>query len=270
MSPLGGRSGHPETKKRKDMMMTESYEEWESGIDWSKRTSVVGGPVFYEFVKAKALPALEDGIRQLEAAKADCEERIRKWGSLAERAGRLAECFAELAGDEFFMRMAGDFDRETAEIFAGESIPTLSGWLRIGARFTAAMRDGTSIPAKYAKELAEMNGDIASVANVRSILQSFISACDNDYRLRCAPERFRTRVFRDLARDFSEIVLSGSKVDFERIPSFLRGVAESLKMIIEVSESMQGVCRRAKKAMKRHGSAFWSKLDGWNAMRRAV
>ena len=52
--------------------MTESYEKWESEIDWSKRTSVVGGPIFYDFVKAKAIPALEDGLRQLETAKASC------------------------------------------------------------------------------------------------------------------------------------------------------------------------------------------------------
>ena len=50
--------------------MTESYENWESSIDWSKRTSMVGGLAFYDFVKAKALPALEDGLRQLEATKA--------------------------------------------------------------------------------------------------------------------------------------------------------------------------------------------------------
>ena len=74
--------------------MTESYEKWESEIDWSKRTSVVGGPIFYDFVKAKAIPALEDGLRQLETAKASCEDRIRRWGCIAERAGKLSDCFA--------------------------------------------------------------------------------------------------------------------------------------------------------------------------------
>ncbi len=67
--------------------MAESYENWESEIDWSRRTSVVGGPAFYDFVKAKAIPALEDGLRQLEAAKAVCEDRMRRWGAIAERAG---------------------------------------------------------------------------------------------------------------------------------------------------------------------------------------
>ena len=67
-----------ETKNRRDTMMTESYENWEKGIDWSRRTSVVGGPAFYDLVKAKALPALEDGLRQLEATKVNCEDRMRR------------------------------------------------------------------------------------------------------------------------------------------------------------------------------------------------
>ena len=33
-------------------------ENWESEIDWSMRTSLVGGPVFYEFIKTQALPTL--------------------------------------------------------------------------------------------------------------------------------------------------------------------------------------------------------------------
>ncbi len=76
--------------------------------------------------------------------------------------------------------------------------------------------------------------------------------------------------FRDLARDFGETVASAAKVSFERTPDFLHGICEALKGIIEVANRMQGICRRAKKSMRRHGSAFWSKLDEWNAMRSAV
>ena len=208
--------------------MTESYEKWESEIDWSKRTSVVGGPIFYDFVKAKAIPALEDGLRQLETAKASCEDRIRRWGCIAERAGKLSDCFALLTECEDFMTLIHDFDEKTAAIFSGERIWTLSDWLRLGKRL------------------------------------------DNDYRLRCAPECFRTRVFRDLARDFGNIVESAAKVNFERMPDFLHGIGDGLKVIIEVANRMQGICRRAKKDMKRHGSRFWAKLDEWNTMRNAV
>ena len=251
-------------------MMTESYEKWESGIDWSRRTSVVGGPAFYDFVKAKALPALEDGLRQLEATKSSCEERIRRWDGIAERAEKLSASFAALTECEDFMTLIRDFDEKTVAIFAGEKIWTLSDWLRIGKKLTDAMRDGSSVPTKYAAELADVYRDMANAKSVRDILRSFVSASDNDYRLRCAPERFRTRIFRDLAQDFGKIVESAARVNIERMPDFLHGIGDALKVIIEVANRMQGICRRAKKDMKRHGSAFWSKLDEWNAMRAAV
>ena len=242
-------------------MMTESYENWECSIDWSKRTSMVGGPAFYDFVKAKALPALEDGLRQLEATKASCEDRMRRWGGIAERAERLSASFAALTECEDFMTLIHDFDEKTAAIFAGERIWTLTDWLRIGKKLTDAMRVGSSVPTKYAAELADVYRDMANAKAVRDILRSFVSASDNDYRLRCAPERFRTRVFRDLAQDFANIVASAATVNFEKMPDFLRGICEALKVIIDVANKMLGICRRAKKSMKRHGSAFWSKLS---------
>ena len=257
-------------KNRKDTMMTESYEKWESEIDWSRRTSVVGGPVFYDFVKTRAIPALDDGLRQLETVKASCEDKMRRWGGIAERAGKLSDCFSSLTECEDFMILIRDFDDRTKAIFAGERVWTLSDWLRIGKKLTDAMRDGSSVPTKYATELAGVNSDIANAASVRDIFRSFVSASDNDYRLRCAPECFRTRVFRDLARDFGEITASAAKVNFERMPDFLQGIGEALKVIIYVANRMQGICRRVKKDMKRHGSKFWSKLDEWNAMRAAV
>ena len=168
------------------------------------------------------------------------------------------------------MTLIRDFDEKTAAIFAGERIWTLSDWLRLGKRLTDAMREGSSVPTKYATELAGVNSDIANAASVRDILRAFISASDNDYRLRCAPECFRTRVFRDLARDFGNIVESAAKVNFERMPDFLHGIGDGLRVIIEVASRMQGICRRAKKDMKRHGSRFWAKLDEWNTMRNAV
>ena len=58
-------------------------ENWESEIDWSRRTSVVGGTIFYEFIKAQALPTLDEGILALEAAKAVCEDKMRRWGAIA-------------------------------------------------------------------------------------------------------------------------------------------------------------------------------------------
>jgi hypothetical protein len=49
------------------------------------------------------------------------------------------------------MQMINDFDTKTCAMFKGESIPTLGGWVRIGIRFSAAMRDGSGDPTPAAR-----------------------------------------------------------------------------------------------------------------------
>ena len=78
------------------------------------------------------------------------------------------------------------------------------------------------------------------------------------------------RVFRDFAKDIGDIAEAGTRVNFVTMPDFLNGVGEALKVIIEVGARLHGICRRAKKSIKRNGSAFWARLDGWNALRLAV
>lgn len=258
----------PAKPKRKGNAMND--ENWEDGIDWSKRTTVVGGERLYEFIKTQALPVLDEGLKQMAEAKASCEDRMRRWSGITERAQKLAECFTALVADADFMRMVDDFDGRTSEMFKGESIPTLGSWVRIGIRFTAAIRDGSSVPTKYTAELAAIQREIASATAVRNILRSFVSASDNDYRLRCAPERFRTRVFRYLAQDFSDIVAASATIEIAKLPDTVSGVSDALAAIIDVAMKMQGICCRAKKDMKRLGNLYWSRLDNWDAMRRAI
>lgn len=245
-------------------------ENWENEIDWSKRTAIVGGPCFYDFVKAKAIPVIEDWMRELAAAKAECEDKMRRWCGITERSQKLAESFSAVVEDADFMRMIDDFDAKTCEMFKGEGVPTLGGWVRLGIRFTAAMRDGASLPAKYTAKLNTIQREITSATAVRNILRSFVSASDNDYRLRCAPEKYRSRVFRDLAQDFSDIVSASATIDLVMLPDTVNGIADALKIIIDIAKKMQGVCRRAKKDIKRHGPAFWAHLDKWNAIRSVV
>ena len=78
---------------------------------------------------------------------------------------------------------------------------------------------------------------------VRDVLRAFVAASDDDYRLRCAPERYRMRVSRDFARDVNDLTVAGAKVDFGNIPGFLDGIAEALKVIIEVGARLHGICR---------------------------
>ena len=152
-------------------------ENWENEIDWSKRTAVVvtapcgwlrpigkqpslaerepSGPIFYEFIRTQAIPALDEGLRRLAENKAAGERKLQRWSAIADRAADLSECFA-------------------------------------------------------------------------------------------------------------------SQIDLDDLPATVNGVTDALKVIIDVSRKMQGICRRAKKDIKRHGGRFWSKLDEWNAMRSAV
>ena len=259
----------PSKTERKGNEMNND-ENWENEIDWSKRTVIVGGPVFYEVGRSKAIPALDEGLAQRAEAKAAEERKLRRWNAIAERAAKLSDCFAALTEEEDFMRMVHDFDESTKALFKGECIPSIGAWLLIGKRFTDAMKKGSTVPAKYEAELNSVTQEIASMTAVRDIFRSFVAASDNDYRLRCAPARFRTRVFRDLSQNFNDIVESSLKVDFAELPKAIDSLSQTLKVIIEVSRKMQGICRRAKKDIKRRGSAFWAKLDAWNALRSAV
>ena len=81
-----------------------------------------------------------------------------------------------------------------------------------------------------------------------------------------APERYRTRGFRDLARNFSDTVAAPATIELAKLPDTVSGVSGALAVI----RKMQGICRRAKKNMKRLGSLYWSKLDTWDALRRAI
>ena len=95
---------------------------------------MVGGPIFYDFVKTQAIPALDEGLRQMAAAKAENERKLQRWGAIAERAANLSDCFAALTGEPDFMRMVHDFDEGTKAMFEGESIPSIGAWLLIGKR----------------------------------------------------------------------------------------------------------------------------------------
>ena len=65
----------PSKTERKSNAMND--ENWESEIDWSKRTAVVGGERFYDFVKTQTIPVLDEGLKEMAAAKAACENKMR-------------------------------------------------------------------------------------------------------------------------------------------------------------------------------------------------
>ena len=133
----------PSKTERKGNEMNND-ENWENEIDWSKRTVIVGGPIFYEFLKTQAIPVLDEGLRQMAATRAESERKLHRWGAIAERAANLSDCFAALTGEADFMRMVHDFDEGTKAMFEGESIPSIGAWLIIGKRLTGTPRPITT------------------------------------------------------------------------------------------------------------------------------
>ena len=71
-------------------------------------------------------------------------------------------------------------------------------------------------------------------------------------------------------RGFLAAIQPGARIDFKAFPYYLPGIKNQLKVIVDFGAKMQGICRRAKKSIKRSGNAFWARLDGWNALRLAV
>ena len=52
--------------------------------------------------------------------------------------------------------------RDLASALSSVDCFALGGWLRLGKKLTEAMRDGSSVPTKYASELAATKRDIAN------------------------------------------------------------------------------------------------------------
>ena len=85
-----------------------------------------------------------------------------------------------------FMTLIHDCDEKTAAIFAGERIWTLTDWLRIDKRLTDAMRGGSSVPTKYASELADVKRDIANASypptsEARNLRRRWLQGCEEGH-----------------------------------------------------------------------------------------
>ncbi|MCR5414307.1 MAG: hypothetical protein K6F50_06230 [Kiritimatiellae bacterium] len=247
----------------------QEYENWEKGCGW-ETLEPAGGREFHAFVKDEAIPVLRKGIEELEAMKRKNAETMRRWGEIAGRAESLFGCFTALTGSEDFMTMVRDFDFRAAGIFGKGTFHAIEDWLEAGIRLTRAMKNGSSVPRRYAEESAAVERDLKSTAAVRDILAAFLAASDDDRRLKLAPVKYRTRIFRDLTQNIAAINEAKTRLNPDKVPAFLEGIMPRIGIITEFSGRLQAICRAAKKKIKRHGSEFWTRLDDWMAMRRAV
>lgn len=239
--------------------------DWEADIDWTK-IEPVGGRGFYEYIKTQCLPVLDTGIDGIEKVKAKDAGKLERWNRVGKIATRLARDYDDLTASEDFTRIIHEFDEKTkADRPAG--YPTIERWIEMGKYLTRALCGGSKIPGIFQARLTTATRDLVTAKALRDLLRNFIAACDDDYRLRCAPVKFRTRVFRNLAREINAVVAAGVQLNFESAPDFIRPLEKDVRTIHEEARRTQRVIRTAKKSIERHGDAFWADLAEWERLK---
>ena len=237
--------------------MTNEEQNWENTIDWDRFDPPAGGRAFFDFMKA-SIPRLEAGVAKL---RADFEaETWRMTGQLeiAKLAERLQKEFDAIAGSESFQRMLVGLDGQIKAVFPTGDVPTVSCWLRWGARITAALHNGSLLPDGWRKDKAKAERELATAENLRQFVTLFVSVSERDYKLRLAPIRYRTKLFREITREVNALVAAGEALDREQLTEqFVSDFWAKAKEILSIARKTQKTCRQVRKTLDRKGERFW-------------
>ncbi len=128
--------------------------------------------------------------------------------------------------------------------------------------------------AERAARLSECFESLVESANFMGMIRDFDKGASRLFGKGMFPSieawimtgRSFTRVFRDLAQDVASIVEARMRIREERMPEFLKGIMPRIAVIGDIADRMHRVCRTVRKRVRREGSAFWTKMDGWSAM----
>ena len=233
---------------------------WEAQLDWSK-IEPVGGIGFYNFIKGSAIKSMDEGLRQLLEYKEDKERRLRGWDEIAAVAQRLDDDFQRIVGADIFKSTIRRIDQKACLLYPDGTKMTIERWIEFGVLFTKTLREGSEIPDELKKDVAKVAGDIAKAETLRDFLKGYIEVAEMDFRLRNAPARFKTKLFRDTLRLVNALVAMGEKVKVEVLPGFLVPLAVEVGKIKEMAVRTQKTMRLAKKAIERVGDRFWMDAD---------
>ena len=239
--------------------------DWEAGLDWGK-FDPIGGKRFYLFVKGSAIKSLNEGIVQLTALKAEKDRKLRSWGEVAGLAARLDDEFRKLVESEAFKGAVEDIDKRAFLRFDDGTRMTLGLWIECGRSITATLRKGSIVPEGRRREAAEVGAELAKAETLRDFLKGYVELSENDYRLRNAPVRFKTKIFRDALRNVNALVAAGAKINDGAIPDFLMPIKDEVDQIKEMAAKTQRTLRLAKKAIERIGDRFWAEGNPLNAV----
>ena len=175
--------------------------------------------------------------------------------------GRLALLYTlgalRVVDAEIFKNTIRRIDERGCMIFPDGTKMTIQRWLEFGQGFTETLCQGCRIPDELKKDVAKTAGDIAKAETLRDFLKGYIEVAEMDFRLRNAPARFKTKLFRDTLRLVNGLVAMGEKVKVEVLPEFLVPLAVEVAKIKEMAARTQKTMRLAKKTIERVGDRFW-------------
>ena len=249
--------------------MTNEEQNWEEKIDWGRFDPPGGGRAFFESMKG-IVPSLDAEIARLRG-RFDAESgRMTDFEEIARLAGRLRREFTGLSESASFRRLVDFLDVHAEEIFGGEAA-TIGTWLRLGDCITRALAHGTPLAERWKADKARAERELATAENLRRFVKLYVSVCEADYKIRFAPLRLRTKMFRDVTRDVGALVAAGETLDRELAGEGSGGgFWDRAKEILDVARKTQKACRLARKSLERKGDRFWlEQEESWRSAARA-
>ena len=243
--------------KRKGTTMNNDEQNWEQTINWERFDPPAGGRAFFDFMKA-SIPKLEAGVAKLRAEFEAETLRVTGHLEIAKLAERLQKEFDAIAESESFQRMLVGLDGQIKAVFPSGDVPTVSCWLRWGARITTALHNGSLLPGGWTKDKAKAERELATAENLRKFVTLFVSVSERDYKLRLAPIRIRTKLFREIAREVNALVAAGEALERGQLTEqFVSDFWVKAKEILTIARKTQKVCRQVRKTLDRKGESFW-------------
>lgn len=239
-------------------------ENWEAGLDWEE-FDPIGGMPFYLFVRDCCMATLERSIGELAKRRAAETAKVEHWERISRCAMRLEEAFADFGEAVGISNMVAYIDAKIAEDSPRPSM-TVGRWFDYGRHLTRAMRNGSPVPRAIRDTLAEAERDLASAQTLYAFLKHYLAIARGDFKLRNAPDKYKTRAFRDFASAVKETIEIGNRLNCETGSCFIRDLAKCINDIKSMSAHAHKVCRRVKRELDRQGASFWSDLANWRSM----
>lgn len=243
-------------------------ENWEAALDWEK-FDPIGGMPFYLFVRDCCMATLEKAIDKLAKRRTAETAKVEHWERISRCATRLEEAFSEFGEAVGVSDMVAYIDAKMAEDSPRPTL-TVGRWFAYGRHLTQAMRNGSIVPRDVRDALSDAERDLASAQALYAFFEHYLAMARGDFKLRNAPDRYKTRAFRDFASAVKETVETGNRLNCETGSYFIRDIAKCINDIKSMAAHAHKVCRRVKRELDRQGASFWSDLANWEALRHAV